>query len=307
MDQLTAMRVFVRVVEAGSLTRAAESLGIPTGTVSRTLQQLETALGGRLINRTTRSNSLTDDGFAYYSRSLGVLAEIDEMATLISQATQRPKGKMKVNMPSMMANSLLIPALPQFFEKYPDIEVEMGLTDRPVDLVEEGVHCVIRVGELGDSGLIARRIGNVARLTCASPAYLKRCGEPKTLDDLSQHVGINYFSSSTQRVRGWDLEVDGKLHTVTMKSQITVNDATSYVNCSLAGLGIVNASRYALDPYLTRGELREILTDYPSASMPVSVLYSPNRHLPLKVRVFIEWVAELFQQGPALQAGRLAN
>lgn len=307
MDQLTAMRVFVRVVEAGSFTRAAESLGMPTGTVSRALQQLESALGGRLINRTTRSSSLTDDGSAYYQRSLGVLAEIDEMATLISQGTQRPKGKIKVNMPSVLANSLLIPALPQFFAKYPDIEVEMGLTDRPVDLVEEGVHCVIRVGELSDSGMIARRIGNVARLTCASPAYLKRYGEPKTLEDLSQHVGINYVAGSMQRARGWDLEVDGKLHRVTMKSQIAVNDATAYLNCGLTGLGIVNVSRYALDPYLARGELHEILVEYPSASLPVSVLYPPNRNLPLKVRAFIEWVAELFQQAPALQVGRLTN
>ena len=191
MDRFVAMKVFARVVESHSFVKAAESLQMATPQVSRIVQALEAHLGARLLNRTTRSISVTDDGEAYYQRCIRVLAEVDEMEAELTHAKLNPKGRLKVNLPALVAKMIIIPALPDFFARYPDIEVEMGLSDRQVDIVEEGVDCVIRTGDLEDSGLVARRIGNMRRITCASPAYLEKYGEPKTIEELHQHIGVN--------------------------------------------------------------------------------------------------------------------
>ncbi|RDK00777.1 LysR family transcriptional regulator [Paraburkholderia lacunae] len=301
MDRFVAMRVFARVVEAGSFVKAAESLQLPVANVSRIVQALEAHLGARLLNRTTRSISISEDGEMYYQRCLSVLAEVDDMEAELSHAKLNPKGKLKVNLPAVVARTTVIPALPEFFAKYPDIGIEMGLTDRQVDIVEEGVDCVIRVGELEDSGLVARRIGNMARLTCAAPAYLATHGEPKTPDELRHHIGVNYLSSNTGRVRGWDFVIDGKNELIEMKGMIAVNDADAYLTCGLHGLGIVKGPRYILGPYVATGALREILVDYPSVPRPISILYSPNRHLPHRIRVFVDWIAEVFAREPLMQ------
>lgn len=301
MDRFVAMKVFSRVVEAGSFVKAADSLLLPAPTVSKIINALETHLGARLLNRTTRSVSITEDGEIYYQRCVRVLAEVDDMESELTHAKLNPKGTLKVNLPALMARATVIPALPEFFALYPDIEIQMGLTDRQVDIVEEGVDCVIRVGELEDSGLVARRIGNMARVTCAAPAYLAKFGEPKTPDDLRHHIGVNYVSSNTGRVRGWDFTIDGKTELFDMKGMIAVNDADAYVTCGLHGLGIVKGPRYTLAPYLANGSLHEILKDYPSVRRPVSILYSPNRHLPRKIRVFVEWITEVFAREPLMQ------
>jgi LysR family transcriptional regulator for bpeEF and oprC len=302
MDRFVAMRVYARVVEAGSFVKAAESLQLSVANVSRIVQALEAHLGARLLNRTTRSISISEDGEMYYHRCLRVLAEVDDMEAELSHAKLNPKGKLKVNLPAVVARTTVIPALPEFFAMYPDIEIEMGLTDRQVDIVEEGVDCVIRVGELEDSGLVARRIGNMARVTCAAPAYLAKHCEPKTPDELRHHIGVNYLSSNTGRVRGWDFVIDGKTELIEMKGMIAVNDADAYVTCGLHGLGIVKGPRYILGPYLATGALREILVDYPSMPRPISILYSPNRHLPRRIRVFADWIAEVFAREPLMQS-----
>lgn len=301
MDRFVAMKVFARVVEAGSFVKAAESLHLSVANVSRIVQALEAHLGARLLNRTTRSVSISDDGEMYYHRCLRVLAEVDDMETELSHAKLNPKGKLKVNLPAVVARTTVIPALPEFFAMYPDIEIEMGLTDRQVDIVEEGVDCVIRVGELEDSGLVAKRIGNMARVTCAAPEYLAEHSEPKTPDELVHHIGVNYVSSNTGRVRGWDFVIDGKTEMIQMKGMIAVNDADAYVQCGLHGLGIVKGPRYILGPYVATGALREILVDYPSIPRQISILYSPNRHLPRRIRVFTDWIAEVFAREPLMQ------
>jgi LysR family transcriptional regulator for bpeEF and oprC len=301
MDLLFAMKVFTRVVETGSFTRAADALQLPPPTVSRTVQSLEAHFGTRLLNRTTRRLSITEDGNVCYERCVRLLDDVQDLEETVSQAKRSPKGRIKVNLPALMARSIVIPALPAFFAAYPEIEVEMGLTDRQVDIVEEGVDCVIRTGELGDSGLIARRIGQFSGTTCAAPSYLEKYGEPRTLEELQAHIGVNYVSSNSGRVRGWDFYVNGKVELVYMKSLISVNDADSYVTCGLAGLGIMKGSRYSLMEHIASGALREILTDYPPVPRPISLMYSPNRHLPRKVRVFIDWIVELFRSLPELQ------
>jgi LysR family transcriptional regulator, regulator for bpeEF and oprC len=302
MDRFYAMKVFTRVVESRSFVKAGESLQIATPQVSRTLQALEAHLGARLLNRTTRSISLTEDGETYYERCIRVLADVEDMETELAHAKLNPTGTVKVNLPSLIAKTAIIPALPGFFSLYPDIQVQMGLSDRQVDIVEEGVDCVIRTGELEDSGLVARRIGNLPRVTCAAPAYLEKYGEPKTLEELRDHIGVNYVSSNTGRVRGWDFVVDGKVETIDMRSVVAVNEVDSYVTCGLHGLGIVKGALYPLAPLIKTGALREILKDFPSPPRPISIMYARNRHLPRKVRVFTDWVADVFARVPFMQA-----
>ncbi|TAM50465.1 MAG: LysR family transcriptional regulator [Paraburkholderia sp.] len=301
MDRFVAMKVFARVVESHSFVKAAESLHMAAPQVSRIVQALEAHLGARLLNRTTRSISVTDDGEAYYQRCMRVLAEVDEMEAELTHAKLNPKGRLKVNLPALVAKLIIIPALPDFFEQYPDIEIEMGLSDRQVDIVEEGVDCVIRTGELEDSGLVARRLGNMRRVTCASPAYLERYGEPKTIDDLREHIGVNYVSSNTGRVRSWDYMVGGRIETVDMRGMIAVNDVDAYVSCGLHGLGLLKTAIFPIARHLESGELKEILTGYCSPPRAISIMYARNRHLPRKVRVFADWVQALFANEPLMQ------
>ncbi|WP_244826059.1 LysR family transcriptional regulator [Caballeronia sp. TF1N1] len=302
MDRFLAMKVFARVVESGSFSKAADALRLPPASVSRTLQALEAHLGARLINRTTRSISITEDGEAYYDRCVRVLGEIDDMEASLSHSKLSPKGNVKVSLPQVMAKSTIIPALPEFFAAYPDIGVELLLTDRSVDLVEEAVDCVVRVGAVGDVGLVAKRIGAYSQITCASPGYLEKYGTPRTLDDLEQHLAVGYVLNKSGRVRNWEFVVDNETRTIAMKHKIAVNDGDSYIACGVSGLGLIQSSSYTLDPYVKSGALVEVLNEYPSYARVVSVLYAANRHQPRRVRVFIDWVAELYGRLPAFQA-----
>lgn len=304
MDRFAAMKVFTRVVESRSFVKAGESLQLATPQVSRMVQALEAHLGARLLNRTTRSISVTEDGEAYYERCIRVLAEVDEMEAELTHAKLSPKGKLKVNLPSLIAKTMIVPVLPEFFALYPDIQIEMGLSDRQVDVIEEGVDCVIRTGDLEDSGLVARRLGNIPRVTCAAPSYLEKYGEPKTLDELREHIAVNYVSSNTGRVRGWDFLVDDAVETIDMRSMIAVNEVDAYVTCGLYGLGLLKGPVFPLAPYIETGALRQILKDYPSPARPVSIMYPRNRHLPRKVRVFSDWVVDVFARMTLLQTDR---
>ncbi|WP_244847073.1 LysR family transcriptional regulator [Caballeronia sp. SL2Y3] len=301
MDRFLAMKVFARVVEAGSFSKAADALRLPPASVSRTLQALEAHLGARLLNRTTRSISITEDGEAYYERCVRVLGEVDDMEASLSRSKLSPKGNVKVSLPQVMAKNTIIPALPEFFAAYPDIGIELVLTDRQVDLVEEAVDCVVRVGAIGDVGLVAKRIGAYTQITCASPGYIEQYGEPQTLDDLDRHLAVGYVLNKSGRVRNWEFLVNGETRAVALKYKIAVNDADSYVACGLSGLGLIQSSSYTLDPHLKSGALRRVLADYPAQPRVVSVLYAANRHQPRRVRVFIDWVAELYARLPAFQ------
>ncbi|MGF6767555.1 LysR family transcriptional regulator for bpeEF and oprC [Paraburkholderia sp. GAS199] len=301
MDTLYAMKVFVRIVEAGSFTKAADSVGLTAPKVSKLLQALEHRLGCRLLQRTTRKVSLTEDGRLYFERCINVLNEIDEMEADLLNAKSSPKGRLKVNLPTAMAKHIVIPALPEFVAQYPDIDLELGLTDRHVDVVGEGVDCVVRVGTLDDSGLVARRIGMMQTCTCASPGYLALHGTPTSIGELDQQFGVNYVSADTGRPRHWDFLVDGKAETVQMRGAVAVNDADAYVACALAGLGLAKTAMYLVEPHLRSGALIQILRSFNTAPRPVSVLYVPNRHLPAKLKVFIEFISTVYAANPVLQ------
>lgn len=306
MDRFQAMQVFTRVVDANSFTKAADSLGLPRTTVTTIIQSLESLLQVRLLNRTTRRLSLTPDGASYYERCIRILADLEETETSFHNVARGPKGRLRIDVPASIGRLILIPQLCEFYKRYPDIELVIGMGDRPVDMVQEAVDCVIRIGELQDSTMVARRIGTFQMLTCAAPSYLERRGVPHTIEDLQEHQAVNYFSSRTGRNIDWDFIVDGVITDVKVHGAVSVNDADAYVACALQGFGLIQAARYMVLPYLQSGELVEVMSKMSSSPMPISVVYLHNRHLSPKVRAFVDWVAELFGGCPLL-SGRDAE
>ncbi|POZ60983.1 LysR family transcriptional regulator [Chromobacterium alticapitis] len=295
MDRLQAMQVFVTVVDAGGFTKAAQQMQLPRATVSSAVQQLEAQLGARLLHRTTRRVQLTLDGSGFYERCRLLLAEFDEIEALFSQKGASPRGKLRIDVPGPIGRQILAPALPDFFRQYPDIELELGVTDRPVDLIQEGVDCVIRVGSLGESRLVARRIGMMPQGNYASPDYLARCGAPLSLDDLPRHQAVRYASPATGKVFDWEYASEGVARSVPLLARISVNQVETYIACALAGLGLIQLPRYDAAPHVAAGRLVEVLAGWPPPAMPVSVLYPHRRHLSRRVQVFVEWAAALMK------------
>ena len=300
MDRFQAMQIYTRVVEADSFSLAADSLGLPRSTVSTTIQKLERSLKVRLLNRTTRRLSMTPDGASYYERCKQLLADLEDIESSFRQGHQLPSGRLRLEMTPSIGRRILMPALCDFHERYPDIELAIGMSDRPVDLVREAVDCAIRVGELEDSSLVARRIGTFEEITCAAPVYLEQHGEPRSIDDLEHHSAINYLSSRTGRAIDWTFMVDGKPRHVQMKGMVSVNDGEAYVSCGVKGIGLIQVPRYLVTHLLDSGELVEVLSEWTPSPLPISVVYLHNRHLSPKVRVFVDWVSELFQKCPLL-------
>lgn len=296
MDQLLTLRVFVRVVEAGSFTRAADGLQLPRATVSAAVQQLEAHLGTRLLQRTTRRVSLTPDGAAYYERCLRVLADLEEADALFRPAGAPPGGKLKIDVPGRLGRRVLVPALPDFFRRYPQIELELGVTDRPIDLVQEGVDCVVRVGEPADSRLVARRLGELPLVNCASPAYLAAHGVPQRIEDLEQHLAVGFASPASGRLEAWEYREDGVTRSRSLRHRLIVNNAEAYVAAGLAGLGLIQAPVYDLREHLDTGELVPVLAEWTAAPWPISVLYPQRRHLSQRLQAFVGWASALFAE-----------
>ncbi|WP_118180344.1 LysR family transcriptional regulator [Paraburkholderia phosphatilytica] len=300
MDRLQAMQVFTRVVDTNSFTRAAETLDMPRASVTTIIQNLEAFLGTRLMHRTTRRLSLTPDGAAYYERCVRILQEVEETESSFQRGNRKPHGKLRVDMPGAIGRLIVIPSLCEFHTRYPDIDLQMGLSDRPVDLLQEGVDCVVRVGALQDSSLVARRVGLFEGISCAAPEYLERYGVPHSLEDLERHRAVNYFSSRTGRVIDWAFLVDGKEVEVKMKGSVSVNDADAYVTCGVEGFGLIQPPLFMVRPHLQTGQLVEVMPDLKPLPMPISVVYPHSRHLSSKVRVFVDWIAEIFDRCPLL-------
>jgi len=307
MNKLQAMEVFVQVVDAGGFTRASESLQLPKATVSTLVAGLETALSVKLLHRTTRQVSVTADGAAYYERCLRILADVKDAEESLSRTRLSPSGRLRVDAPTGLANEILVPALPSFFEQYPDIQLELGCGDRPVDLIEEGVDCAVRGGQLADSTLIARRVGLLNFVTCAAPAYLARFGTPTHPRDLERHRCINYFSSKTGKIYKWDYTRDGERIEMTLPGVVALNDSNAYLTAGLAGLGIIMMTDVQLGNHGADGRLVRVLQDWVTDPLPIHVVYPQNRHLSAKVRVFVEWVADLMASHPQMRLRPLAN
>ncbi|HRP98247.1 MAG TPA: LysR substrate-binding domain-containing protein [Rhodocyclaceae bacterium] len=294
MDLFQAMQVFTRVVEANSFTQAADSLGLPRATVTTTIQKLERRLRVRLLNRTTRKISLTQDGASYYERCMNILAEVEEAEASFHDVERGPHGRLRIDVPPAIGRLILVPMLCEFQSRYPDIDLVIGMSDRPVNMVQEAVDCVIRVGEIKDSSMVARRLGTFQGVTCAAPSYLERHGEPKTIEDLVQHKAVHYFTPNG-RVLDWDLVIDGESIPIKMKGAVAVNDADAYLACGLQGFGMIQPPRFMAYEHLKSGALVEVLPQWQPAPLPISVVYLYNRHLSPKVRVFVDWVVALFE------------
>jgi DNA-binding transcriptional LysR family regulator len=303
MDRIQAMQVFARVVETGSFTRAAESFDMPKGSVTRLVQQLEEKLKVRLLNRTTRRVTVTADGAAYYERTSRLLNDLDDIEASMSNAQANPSGRLRVDVGTSVARLIVIPALPDFFKRYPDIQLDLGVTDRPVDLISDNVDCVIRGGELTEQSLVARRVGNMRLVTVASPAYLERFGRPKAPADLESgsHTTVNYFSSRTGRPFPHLFEKDGELLEVWGRHRLSLNEANAHMAAVLAGLGVSQVALFGAAPHLAKGELVQLLEEWSRPAIPLHVVYPPNRHLSAKVRAFVEWVVELFAASEHVQ------
>ena len=296
MDRIDLFRIFARVVEVASFPRAANGLGLPRSSVSTAVAELEGRVGARLLHRTTRRVVPTQDGTVFYERCLRVIADVEETESLFREGEAKPSGKLRVDVPGRIGRIIVAPALPDFLDEYPDIDVTLGVTDRAVDLVEESVDCVLRVGSLSDSGLIARTIGTLPLINVASRDYLARHGAPQTPADLGGHWAVNYASPSTGRVEPWEWVEDGHLRARSVPGRVTVNSAEAYIACCLAGLGLIQIPAYDVRHHLDAGELVEVLPGHRAEPMPMTLLYPHRQHLSRRVRVFAGWLEALLQQ-----------
>ena len=302
MDQIQAMRIFVRVVEAGTFTRAADSLNLPKATVTKHVQALEERLRVKLLNRTTRRVTVTPDGAAYYDRTVRLLTDLDDIEASMTNARANPRGRLRIDVGTSVAQLLIIPHLAEFHARYPDIQVDLGVSDRTVDLIGDNVDCVIRGGELSDQSLVARRIGNLEFITVAAPAYLERKGTPThPLEIEEKHASVIYFSPQSGRHYPLEFRRGDESIDITGPYQLSVNESNAYVTSIVAGLGIGQITSWQAQRYLDTGILVQLLPDWTQPLLPVYVVYPPNRHLSAKVRAFVDWAAELFQREDHLQ------
>lgn len=293
MDHLQSLRLFLRVVERGSFVAAARDLGIARSSATEAIRQLEKRLGARLLDRTTRHVAPTLDGRLYYDRCLGILAELDDAEAALRDS--EPNGTLRIDGPGLLTRSFIVPELPTFLKRYPRIQLQIGQTDRLVDLVREGVDCAIRVGELPDSGLILRRLGMLSEVTVASPAYLALRGEPRTLADLDGHLMVGFLSSAKGEVLPLEFQVDGALRQIRLPMQVSANNSDTSADLARHGFGLLQAPRYRFAEELAAGDLVEVLPDHPPSPTPVSALYSQNRELAPRLRVFLDFVAGIFR------------
>lgn len=293
MDRIDQLRIFIRVADSGGFTLAADQLGLPRPTVSLAIQQLEARLGTRLFNRTTRRVGLTQDGEALLERAVALVADTEELEQRFRPQAQALSGRLRVDLPSRIARRQVAPALPTFFEQHPGIELDLGSSDRAIDLVHEGIDCALRVGELPSSSLVAQPLGTFRLINCASPAYLARHGVPRTPADLPRHLAVNYATPNYGRAAAWEWEEHGRLQTLTMRAQVSANNAETYIACCLAGLGLIQIPAFDVREHLEAGELVEVLPGWAAPAMPVQIVYPHRRHLSRRVRAFNGWLAQV--------------
>lgn len=291
MDRFDAMLVFTRIVELGGFAKAADSLQMPRASVTVLIKQLEAHLGVQLLHRTTRQVSPTLDGVAYYQRCVLLLADLEEAEGLFRSS--QPKGTLRVEMPAAVGRLVVLPALPEFTDRYPQIELEVGLNDRPVDLIREGVDCVIRGGLTMDDSLVARPLVQMDQVTCASPAYLLAHGVPQSLDDLSGHQVVEYFSSASGKRYGLEFQVGDQVRLPDLPKRLAVNSAEGYLAACVAGYGLVQTPHYHVAQLLREGRLQEVLSDCLPPRLALTALYPQHRQLSPRVRVFVDWLVEL--------------
>ncbi|MFM0238585.1 LysR family transcriptional regulator [Paraburkholderia phytofirmans] len=298
MDHLQAIRIFARVVETGGFGRAAQSLQMPNATVSKWVKSLEDHLGVKLLERSTRSVSVTTDGTAYYERTRHLLSELDDIEATLGRDRANPRGVLRVDSGGSTASGILIPALPEFCVRYPDIQVRLSVTDRTADLIAENIDCAIR-STADDPNLVTNAIGTLRWTTCASPAYLAEHGTPlhprEIVDD--GHAVVGYFSASSRVAQPLHFLKDGERIVLDkVRNTVMVSESNAHLATALAGLGIVHTLDFMVRPAVARGELVPILTDWRPDPLQVYLAYPPSRRYSTKLRVFADWVSQLYAE-----------
>ncbi len=306
MDRLDQLRVFVRVAELSGFSRAAIDLALPRATVSAAVAQLEATLGLRLLARTTRHVSLTPDGDSLLKRARTLLADYEAIATPPVAAQTREaavRGRLRVDLPGRISRQIVLPALPGLLARHPGLEIDLGASDRMVDLVESGIDCAVRVGQLAPSSLVARPLGAFELVNCASPAYLAAHGVPQTVAELAAPphwtVGYGAHAGSTAGMRTpWDfIDADGVARQQPVRCRVAVHDVETYIAAACAGLGLAQLPWYDVQALVACGDLVLVLPQARPAPMPVHVVVPHRRHLTPRVRVFADWMAGLLAEG----------
>ncbi|MFB9952877.1 LysR substrate-binding domain-containing protein [Rhizobium puerariae] len=296
MNQLLAMRAFVRVVETGSFSRAAEQLALPRSTVSKLVTDLERHFGIMLMHRTTRAVAATSEGLEYYEQAMRLLSDVDAIDDSVRGKTLKPRGHLRIDAPVSFANCLLIPALPDFRRQYPDVTIALGISDRTLNIVGEGVDCVIRAGALQEMTMIGRKITDLDYATCASPSYLKLRGVPRSpLDLRDNHLHAGYFFAATGKPEPMVFENGADRHEIT-KCAFSTNEGNGLINLMLAGLGVGQHLRRFVQPYIDSGRLVEVLPEWTRPGLPLHAVYPPNRHQSARLKVFIDWLIDTFRR-----------
>lgn len=269
---------------------------MPRSTVSTAIQELESRLGTRLLARTTRSVSITPDGAAFYDHCVRLIADVEEAEALFRKEEVRPQGVLRVNLPGRIGRLIVAPALPKFLERYPGIDIEIGMTDRAVNLIEDGIDCVLRIGPLQDSGLVGRKIGDLELINVASPSYVALHGAPAHPNDLKRHQVIRYASPTSGRVEDWEWVENGEVHIMAVGGRVTVNSAEASIACCLAGLGLIQIPAFDVQTHLAAGELVEVMPEQRAEALPMTILYPHRKHLSPRLQVFVEWMVPLLNE-----------
>lgn len=296
MDRIERFRIFARVVDCASFTRAADQLGLPRSTVSAAVAELEQRLGTRLLQRSTRRVSTTADGDAFHARCVRLIAEVEDAEALFREDGALPSGILKFDVPSRIGRRVIAPALPDFFARYPGIELDLGMGDRAVSLVEDGCDGVLRVGQLGDSSLVARALGMLDFINVAAPGYLATHGTPQAPADLEAHRAVNYASPSSGRVEPWEWQDGAVLRTLPMRGWVRVNTAEASIACCLSGLGLLQIPRYDVQDHLDAGQLIEVMPEHRAQALPVTLLHPHRQHRARRLQVFLDWLVPLLHQ-----------
>ncbi|KMV36029.1 MULTISPECIES: LysR family transcriptional regulator [Franconibacter] len=297
MKNLDALIIFARVAEMKSFTQAAESLGIKKGRASLVVRELEQDVGATLLHRTTRTVQLTEDGRAFYSRARDLLSEAEELKSMFADEGMPLRGRLRVDMPAVLAQSVVIPALPQWLNAHPELELELSSTDRRVDLVQEGFDCVVRLGPIVDETLIARPLGHLRMINAASPGYLERVGMPQTIDDLLHqgHRMVHYMRNFGSKPDGWEYPTGEGYKSLMLPGTVRVNSVPAYHEAGLAGLGLIQGGYSSLLPHIKRGALIEILPDLRPAPLTASFVIAHRRNLSQRVKAFMNWTEEILR------------
>ncbi|HBT4574136.1 LysR family transcriptional regulator [Klebsiella pneumoniae] len=298
MDRFDAMRAFARVVEAGSFTKAAQTLHMSKTTVTQLIQQLESRLRVRLLHRTTRKLGVTPDGAVYYERVIRLLADMEDAENSLSSAAMTPRGRLRVDVPSPLARLILVPALPAFHARYPDIQIDMGVSDREVDLIGDNVDCVLRGGQITDQSLIARHVGDLQIGVYVAPSYVERLGAPAHPRELqnTDHCIVGFLSSRTSKIDPLVLCSENERIEITGNYVLAVDDGNAYLEAGLVGLGVIALPNYMAAAHQAVGALIPLFTQWRISPMPLYLAFPPNRHVNAKLRVFIDWIVEVMLQ-----------